>query len=130
MAVSNRLPGTLQENLLTLLVHSDEHGRVVANLVDPALFEGDYRIVAERTCDYWARYGQAPKAHVADLLSDILDSPHDRRGTTFRGILVEMLRLSESINAKYALDSVRTFVRMQKFQAATLDAARPTFSRR
>jgi len=129
MALSDRLPGTLQENLLTLLVHSDEHGRAVASLVDPALFEGDYRIVAEKACEYWARYNQAPKAHMSDLLSDILESKHDRRAGTFRSILIEMLRLSESINAKYALDSVRAFVRMQRFQTDILEAAKRLHSR-
>lgn len=130
MPVGDRLPGTLQENLLTLLVHSDEHGKVVANLVDPALFEGDYRIVAERACDYWARYGRAPRAHMADLLSDILESTHDRRGGTFRSILIEMLRLSEAINPKYAVDSLRVFVRMQRFQSAVLETARKLQSQR
>ena len=130
MPIGERLTGSLQENLLTLLVHSDEHGRVVANLVDPALFEGDYRVVAERAVDYWGRYGRAPGAHMADLLSDILESKHDRRGGTFRSIMLEMLRLSESINAKYAIDSLRSFVRMQRFQGAVLDTARKLQSQR
>lgn len=124
MAVPDRLAGSLQEDLLTLLTHSEEHGRIVANLVDPALFEGDYRTVAERAVDYWRRYGAAPGPHMADLLSDILESKHDRRAPTFRGILVEMLRLSEAVNPRYAIDRLRAFVRMQKFQAAVLDTAR------
>ncbi len=124
MPVEERLAGSLQENLLTLLVHSDEHGKIVAGLVDPALFEGDYRVVAERAVDYWARYGRAPGPHMADLLSDILESKHDRRGATFRSILVEMLRLSEAINAKYVIDRTRAFIRKQRFQAAVLDSAR------
>jgi len=124
MAVPDRLPGSLQENLLTLLVHSDEHGKIVAGMVDPALFEGDYRVVAERAVDYWARYRRAPGAHMADLLSDILESKHDRRAGTFRSVLVEMLRLSEAINAKYAVDSLRAFVRVQKFQGAVIETAR------
>lgn len=130
MPVSDRLPGSLQENLLTLLVHSDEHGRTVSNLVDPALFEGDYRIIAERATDYWKRYVRAPGPHMADLLSDILESKHDRRAGTFRGILLDMLRLSESINAKYAIDSVRAFVKMQRFQTAVLQTARKLESQR
>ena len=124
MPASDRLPGSLQENLLTLLVHSDEHGRVVAGLVAPALFEGDYRVIAERAVDYWARYSRAPGPHMADLLSDILESKHDRRGGTFRSIIIEMLRLADSINPKYAVDSLRAFVRVQKFQSAVIETAR------
>lgn len=130
MPVSDRLAGSLQEDLLTLLVHSDEHGKVVAGLVDPALFEGDYRVVAERAVDYWARYSRPPGPHMADLLSDILEAKHDRRAATFRSILVEMLRLYEAINAKYVVDRTRAFVRMQRFQAAVLDSARKLNSQR
>ena len=61
----------LAENLVTLLAHNDEHGRVVANILDPSLFEGEYRLVAERIIDYWDRYDQAPKSHTADLFADI-----------------------------------------------------------
>jgi hypothetical protein len=130
MPAPDRIPGTLQENLLTLLVHSDEHGKIVANLVDPALFEGDYRVVAERAVDYWARYAKAPQAHMADLLSDILDARGDRRAPTFRSIILDMLRLSEEINPKYAIDSLRSFVRMQRFQSAVLETARKLQSMR
>lgn len=123
MVSSPNYPGTLQENLLTLLCHSDEHGRIVAAMVDPALFEGDYRVVAERAVDYWRKYRQAPKAHTADLLSDILDSKKDRRAPTFRGILVEMLRLSEEMNAPHVLERLRTFTRAQRFKALVLRSA-------
>lgn len=124
MAVARRLPGTLQENLLTLLCHSDEHGKIIARLVEPALFEGDYRVIAERAVDYWGRYERAPRAHVPDMLSDILESKHDRRGATFRAIIVEMLRLSEDINPGYAVDRLRTFIRVQHFNSAVLESAR------
>lgn len=121
---SDRLPNSLQENLLTLLVHSEEHGRAVMNLVDPTLFEGDYRVVAERAVDYWRRYGRPPGPHMADLLSDILESKHDRRERTFRDVLVEMLRLSESINAKYAVDRARAWASSRRLQAGILEAAK------
>lgn len=124
MSMPDRLPGSLQEDLLTLLVHSDEHGRVIANLVDPTLFEGDYRVIAERAVDYWRRYSKAPGPHMADLLSDILESKHDRRAGTFRAILVDMLRLSEAINAKYAIDRTRLWVQARRFIAGVLEMAK------
>ena len=131
MPIDNRLAGSLQEDLLTLLVHSDEYGKVVANLVDPALFEGDYRVIAERAIDYWRRYGKAPGPHMADLLSDILESKNDRRASTFRAILVEMLRLRESpnFNPKYAIDRARLWVRKQRLSAGVLESFRKFQSR-
>lgn len=123
MAKSIRYGGTLQENLLTLLCHSDDHGKAVASLVDPALFEGDYRIIAERAVDYWGKYSKAPRAHAADLVADILDDPRDRRAPTFRNILFEMLRLSEEINPSHVLERLRTFTRAQRFKALVLQSA-------
>ena len=113
-----------QQNLLTLLCHSDEHGKVVANLVDANLFEGDYRIVAEKAIEYWRQQGQAPKSHTADLFDDIFDDPQNCKAPTFRRILIAMLRLNdEGINAAYVLSQVNKFVRMQKFKGAILRSA-------
>lgn len=115
--------GTQQENLLTLLCYSDEYGRVVAGTADPALFEGDYRIIAERAVAYWQKYRQAPGAHAPDLVADIIDDKRDRRGPTYRAILAEMLRLSESINGLHVVDQLRSFTRAQLFKAAVLKSA-------
>lgn len=122
--MADRLPGTQQENLLTLLCHSSEHGRVVADMVDPALFEGDYRLIAERVVEYWQRYSEPPGPHVADLLSEIFDNPGDRRAQTYRDIIFQMLRLSEGINARFAVDQLRTFIKVQRFRGLVLESAR------
>lgn len=118
-----RLNGTLQENLLTLLAHSDEHGKIVASLVDTSLFEGDYRVLAERCVDYWRTQKQAPKSHVDDLIAEILDDEHNKRAPTFRRILVAMIELSESINAPYIISKLRAFIRLQKLKEAILKSA-------
>lgn len=117
------LNSTLQQNLITLLAYSDEHGKVVANTLDPALFEGDYRLIAERTIDFWHKHKEAPKAHTADLLADILDDPHNRRGNTFRRILSSMVQLADSVNTGYVLDQLQTFTRMQRLKNAILESA-------
>src|ERR1044072_1488147 len=114
---------TLQEGLLTLLGHDDEHGRIVAELVQPNLFEGDYGVIAERCIEYWHKYDEAPKAHIDDILSHILDDKDNRRAPTFRNILLAMMHLHEGINAKYMLDKLRAFVRIQELEGAIVDSA-------
>jgi hypothetical protein len=114
---------TLQESILTLLAHNDEHGKIVASIVEPNLFEGDYRVIAERAIGYWKKYGVAPKAHMDDELSDILDDEHNRKAPTFRRILIAMVHLNDSLNTGYVLDKLHTFVRMQKLKAAILSSA-------
>lgn len=118
-----KLKGTLQENVITLLAHDDANGRIAANLVEPGLFEGEYRVVAERCIDYIKRHGRAPKHHVEDLLADILEDPNNRKARTFRQIIVSMLELSESINTVYVLGEVKTFVRLQRMKSAILTSA-------
>ena len=113
----------LQENLITLLCHSDEHGRIVSNFVEAALFEGDYRVIAERAIDYWKRHGKAPGAHTPDLVADILEDKNNRRAKTFRSIILDMLRLHADINTDYVINQMKTFTRMQQFKAAVLKSA-------
>lgn len=119
----DRLNATLQESVLTLLCHDDEQGRVVSAMVDANLFEGDYRVIAERALSYWKRYGKAPAAHMDDELADVLEDANNRKAPTYRRILVAMLHLSESMNVGYVVDRVRTFVRMQQLKAAIIDSA-------
>lgn len=120
---TDRLNSTLQENLLTLLCHDDTHGRVVANLLQPSLFEGDYRVIAEAAVTYWHRHREAPKLHTPDLVGEILDDPNNRKGNTYRRILNAMLQLADTINSAYVLDQLRLFVRTQQLKQAIVESA-------
>ena len=114
---------SLQQDLLTLISHSDEHGKVVSKVVSPALFEGDYRVVAERALDFWRQYNTAPKQHIADLLSDILNNKHDRRAQTYSRILVQMIEVKDQINVEFVLQSMNQFIRLQRAKETILKVA-------
>lgn len=118
-----RLNNTLQQNLITVLAYDDGKGKIVANIVKPELFEGDYRIIAEHCIEWWQKYGEAPKQHTPDLVSNITDDPNNRRAGTYRRILSSMIALSESINTNYVLDQLSTFTRMQNLKAGILKSA-------
>lgn len=122
-ARAERLSGSLQENLITLLGYSDDYGKVLTGLVNVELFEGDYQLIAMRCIDYWRRENQAPKHHLPDLFADILEDAHDRRAPGLRRILLAMLELHEGINAPYVLREIRTFERTQRLKIAVLKAA-------
>src|SRR6185503_5351469 len=113
----------LQQDLLTLLVLDDQHGRAVAKLIKPALFEGDYRNIAERALDFWTAHNEAPKQHIADLLSDILEDKSDRRGQTYRRILVSMQEMHTKINVDFVLRSMTQFIRLQRAKETILEVA-------
>lgn len=118
-----RLNGTLQENLITLLAHSDNHGKLIAGMISAENFEGDYRIIAERCLDYWRMHRQAPKMHTADLFDDILGDSGNRRANTYRRILQGMASLDGHINVDYVVSKLSAFIRMQSLKAAILKSS-------
>lgn len=118
-----RFTRSLQEDLITLTVYSDEHGKTITKFVKSSFFEGDFRIIFEKALDFWQQHNVAPKQHIADLLSDILEDKQDRRGQTFRRILVEMMEVKDQINADYVLRSMNQFIRMQRTKEIILQSA-------
>lgn len=120
---ADRLTTSLQENIITLLCYSDDAGKVIVNLIEPALFEGEYRVIAERALKYWRQEKSAPKGHTADLVGEILDDTGNRKGKTYERILRSMHELAESINAPWVLSQLHTFVRMQRMKDAIVKSA-------
>lgn len=121
--MADRLNATLQENVITLLCYNSEQGKLVANLIDPNLFEGEYRNIAERAMDYWDKFHEAPGDHTPDLFSDILEDDRNRKRTTYQRILRAMSELSGSVNHAYVIDQLQTFTRLQKLKDAILRSA-------
>lgn len=114
---------TLQENLITMLGFDDVHGKVVSQLLEPSLFEGEYRTIAERCLVYWQKHNQAPKAHLPDLFDDILSDKDNRKGPTFKRMLKQMHRLSGEMNTKYVIEQLRKFSRLQRLKDGILRSA-------
>ncbi len=124
MSVPDRLHIATQQNLITLLCLSNEHGRLIANLINPASFDGDYREVAIRACTYWEQYNQAPgEAHVQDLVADIVEDPGNRQRAGVNRVLEGMLRIIDKVNADYVINQLREFSRLQGLKDALLEAA-------
>ena len=119
----DRFSLSLQQDLLTLLVWSDEHGKTVARIVEANLFEGDFRAIATKAIEFWKQHNTAPKQHIADLLADILEDPADRRANTYRRILVQMLEVKDQINADFVLRSMGNHVRVQQAKGVILQSA-------
>lgn len=118
-----RISGAQQENLLTILAHDDKNGRIVARLVNPDLFEGEYRDFATRFVAYWKKHDSAPKKHAADLFADILDDKGNRRRKTYERILRNIDQLIEGLNTEYVMATLKSFSRGQTMKDAILKAA-------
>jgi hypothetical protein len=117
------LAQSAQENLISLLAHNDQYGRLVAYAADPNLFEGEYKTIVERIVDYWRQHQTAPKHHTADLFADLLEDRSNNRGKRIRQIIVNMAQLHEGMNAKYVVRQLQTFTRLQSLKVSILEAA-------
>lgn len=120
---AERFALSLQQDIVSLIVYNDQHGKTLSKLVDAALFEGDYRVITERAIEFWRQYDAPPKQHIADLLSDILEDKHDRRGQTYRRILVQMDEVKDTINAEFVLRTTTQFIRTQQAKSVILEVA-------
>ncbi|MDP2410071.1 MAG: AAA family ATPase [Pseudolabrys sp.] len=112
------LSGSMEENLLTVLFHYDKAGRQVAAKIDPTMFTGPYRTVAERGLAYWKKYNHAPKAHAFDIF--------DGKGgktETYARIVRHMATLAPQANREYILDQLNEFHRQQAMKSAILKSA-------
>jgi hypothetical protein len=115
---------SLAENLVTLLVWDDENGKILANILEPSFFEGDHRVLVERSINYWRTYQEAPKSHISDLVEDILkDQKNTKRAAYLGRTLVFMKELSQSINSKYAMDRIHRHIRTYEMKRAILSSA-------
>lgn len=122
MAKIRKPTRALQENCLAMLLHSETQGKLVAGMVDPELFEGDYGVIAERAVDYWKRYGRAPGAQSGDLVADIIDTG-DAKARLYEEILRSTIELADTVNEVYVLDQLRAFVRVQQIKRAIMQSA-------
>ena len=124
-----KLPVSVQENVITLLAYSEKGGKIVYRLVSPELFEGEYQVIAERCSGYWRDNNAPPRVHTSDLFADILGDPKNKRRRMFETILSQMAALSAEVNEEFVVTQVRRFVRLQRMKEAITDSARKLTTR-
>ena len=115
---------SLQENVLAVLGFDNANSKIIAGLIDSSLFEGDYQLIAERCIEYIREYGHAPgRAHIHDILSDILEDEDSKSKRTIARIIDQMHALSAEMDTRYILDRLSKFVRLQTLKRTTLEVA-------
>ena len=115
------LAGSLEDNILTLLVHSAEHAANIAIQIAPELFSTPkYRTIAQKAGDYLLVYGKPPGVHMRDLLETELTRGDD--GKIFARHCDDMDALVPDLNAQYVLDGLAHFIASRKLAQAIEDA--------
>lgn len=119
-----RLGGTLQENVLTLLCFGDDKAaKMVRAAVTPHLFESSiYKEIAGHAIDFIDQYGESIKEHLPDHLEGILLGDDARRASSYKRALDNLFLSRESINTDYVVKQLHRFVRLQKFKSGLVAA--------
>jgi len=73
------LSNNLQENIITLLIYNDDNCTLLKNLIPQDLYEGVYYEISRRVYKFIDEYKKAPRDHVFDLFTDILDGKDQSR---------------------------------------------------
>ena len=117
---------SLSENLITLLCLDEKYGKLIANLITPELFANDLqRLMVSRAQDYWREHHQPPgKAHVFDLVDDLVGNRRHPRAEPARQIIRDMLQLHHgNINGEYVLSQLNTYRNYIQYRNAIAESA-------
>ena len=122
--MEEKLGKPLQESLLALLAYDNTHGGIVANLLEPELFESDYEDIARGCISYWRKYKKAPGPHTDDIFSDVFSNRKDNKHVTYRQLLNDLLQLHQTgLNPDFLLTSIHKFQRLQRMKSVLLDSS-------
>ncbi len=104
--MSETLRGAIEDNVLTLLVWSDQHANELAERVTHELFSTRaYQHIANAALAYIMQFGEPPRSHSRDLLeSELRRKDSD---TLLAKTIEAMERLFPELNARYAAGETR-----------------------
>jgi len=117
------LPGSVQENLITMLCFDDANCSLISTSMPLEYFEGVYQEIASRAYLYIEKYKTAPKDHIADELADLLDEKN-KQNVIYDRVLKSIYRLNEGggLTTKYVMDSAQRFMKAQKLKHGLIDS--------
>ena len=114
------LSNNLQENIITLLIYSDDNCTLLRNLIPQDLYEGIYYEIARRTYKFIDEYKKAPRDHIFDLFTDILDGKDLSRKELYENVFANIVEFKEHVNIDYTVKSIKNFVSEQNLKQAIL----------
>jgi replicative DNA helicase len=118
---STELNGSLQDNILTLLVHNEQYAPLVAMEVKAELFTTKaYRKIAAAAVGYMHTYSKPAGVHIGDLLERELERGEESE--YLRHIIKEMENLKVGIQPEYVIDELSSFVE-KRVLAMSMDKA-------
>lgn len=112
-----KLKGSLEDNILTLLVTSDKYAPSLLLHITPDLFSSrSYRRIAEKATEYIENYNRAAGVHIRDLLEQ--DLRRGEEGVVLLRILSDLDALAPDIQPEFVMSELNKFVQLRKIAMA------------
>lgn len=115
------LLGSLQENLVTLLVYDPTSAPIIRGTVGIELWGGPFRIIATRAYDYLDKYKAPAGDHLPDLLTDKLEGENKREGQLYADIIENIYNSKDKINKEYVMSQLETYVKRQALRSVAIE---------
>lgn len=112
------ITGSLQENLLTLVVFDDTALPLLATTLEVGMFENDfYRSIVRESFEFFKEFKKAPGEHIADLFeTHLTKKASDKEAAVYDRILKSLYRNKDNVNRDYILSQLNKFIRQQSLK--------------
>lgn len=115
----DRLSGSLQENILCLIVFDKKYATLARQALTVQHFESAlFREVAGIAIDYLDKYGEPVADHLPDHLEGPLKDKEDsRRQKSYERVVTDLFAARDTINGEYVITQLHKFVRQQTIKS-------------
>ena len=120
-----RLYGSLQENILCLLVFDKESAIYIRNIIPIEQFESRfYRDIASKAVVHLDEFGEPIGEHIADEFEDVLKGKDSQKAKMYETIIDNLFLSYSDINSKYVISKLNEFVRQQSLKTGIMEASK------
>lgn len=112
------ITGSLQENLLTLIVFDDQSLPLLATTLEVGMFENDfYKAIVRESFEFFKEFKKAPGEHIADIFeTHLTKKSSDKESAVYDRILKSLQRNKDNVNRDYVLSQLNKFIRQQSLK--------------
>jgi replicative DNA helicase len=121
--VAEKISGSFQENLLTLLCFDDKAAPLIINTIPLELYESSfYREVASAASNFYLEFKKPIAEHLPDVIDHLLNSKDTRKADIYAQIVNNLYDTKDIINREYILKELAKFVRQQQLKLSIKQA--------
>jgi hypothetical protein len=118
VADEERFPGSHQESIATAIaLIDDENSNLIANLVEPGLFDSPYDDVVSRCVEHRKAHKRPPgKGHIDDVFAHVLEDRQHKAYNQYNTIISKMVQQADRLDTGYVLEAVSKFVYQRRYR--------------